>query len=102
MGTNPCAHAPPPAGPAPQGATKALQSAGWDGVLLGGNYMYGERSAGRPLAATVICIGAAASFRCRLTHRPCPASGVALGKCVESGYSFASDVAAALKKAIVA
>ncbi|PSC75640.1 Protoporphyrinogen oxidase chloroplastic [Micractinium conductrix] len=46
------------------GAQEALRQAGWDGVLLGGNYV----------------------------------AGVALGKCIEYGYTFAGQVAEQLKK----
>ncbi|KAL4855297.1 Protoporphyrinogen oxidase [Chlorella vulgaris] len=46
------------------GAQQDLRSSGWDGVLLGGNYV----------------------------------AGVALGKCIEYGYTFADQVVAQLQK----
>ncbi|KAL4430008.1 hypothetical protein ABPG77_004378 [Micractinium sp. CCAP 211/92] len=46
------------------GAQEGIRKAGWDGVLLGGNYV----------------------------------AGVALGKCIEYGYTFADQVAAQLAK----
>ncbi|KAI7846430.1 hypothetical protein COHA_000043 [Chlorella ohadii] len=48
-----------------EGAQRGIKAAGWDGVLLGGNYV----------------------------------AGVALGKCIEYGFTFADQVAAQLKAA---
>ena len=119
------------------GAQEAIKQAGWDGVLLGGNYVAGaprcwgllgapgaglggeggccsaERAglwgpqacaAGSPQLATAALESPptpqALKRRRRFPPRCCPsnsAAGVALGKCIEYGYTFADQIAQQLK-----
>lgn len=136
------------------GAQEGIRKAGWDGVLLGGNYVAGEggaragppawgarwaagaggleggarpvsacRPLPQPLPSWLCCRGGAgcvsgadkrgSASKGACEHRPhaphlggfptpvapsLAAAGVALGKCIEYGYTFADQVAAQLAK----
>ena len=104
------------------GAQEALRQAGWDGVLLGGNYVAGGcagwrsshrcrrrrcRRRRRCCGRCGRCLRRGHCCCCSYTTPPTSGSspstpplsaGVALGKCIEYGYTFAGQVAEQLKK----
>lgn len=98
------------------GAQQELRKSGWDGVLLGGNYVAGAwavvevfaRCGPQPgpirhpwfnAAAEPLLLPGGFTDTPVLLPAPLPTAGVALGKCIEYGFTFADQVASQLKKA---